>query len=179
MKRDFVLDKEDYVDFNIFVYDTSPAAKRKRTIQMIVFPIIYLLIPVFLNIYKSVPYIQTFPIFIIASIVWVIAYPKISKFGVKKNVRRVVDFNEKKGNKMTGDYSVEITDKGITVDNGQGSVEMLWENISEIKEDEKRIYIFLNSMTAYIIKKDAFADQKEEEEFKNTIITNVEKSKTE
>lgn len=177
MKRDFVLTTEDYIDFNLFIYNTSPPLKRKRIIQTIVFPIIYLLIPVFLKIYRGTPYSQSYPIFIIASILWVIFYPIVTKYGVKKNVKRIVEHTEKNDQKMTGEYSVELEDTGVAIVNEVGRVDMKWENISELKEDDERIYIFVDQFTAYIIKKDAFTSKEEENTFKNTVINNVEKTK--
>lgn len=177
LKRDFILTTEDYIDFNLFIYNTSPQFKRKRIVQTVAFPIIYLLIPVFLKIYRGTPYSQSYPIFIIAAVLWIIFYPIVTKFGVKKNVKRIVEHSEKNDKKLTGDYSVELESDGVKITNELGNIKMKWENISELKEDDERIYIFLDQVTAYIVKKDAFENKEEENMFKNTVTENVEKTK--
>lgn len=157
MKRNYVLTKEDYVDFNLFYYKINPQMKRKRIMQTIIFPIIYLLIPVFLKIYKNTPYNQTLPIFIVVSIIWILAYPKLSKWAIKKNVRKVIENSEKNGGNLTGNYSIEENEDGITIMNDVGKIFIEWSQILYVREDKERIYIFINQATAYIVKKSAFS----------------------
>ncbi len=175
LKRDFVLTKQDYIDFNLFFYAVNPQMKRKRLIQTIIFPIIYLLIPVMLHIYKQTPYSQTLPIFVIAAIAWIIIYPKLSKWAVKKNVAKVIENSEKNGGNLTGDYSIEEKETGIEISNEVGKIFIEWNQILKLEEDDERIYIFINPATAYIVKKNAFLSKDEEEALKNRISSKAAK----
>ncbi|MDO5708116.1 MAG: YcxB family protein [Andreesenia angusta] len=176
MKKDFVLTKEDYIDFNLYFYNNSPQLIRKRNIQRFIFPVVYLLIPVFLNNFNKVPYKQTLPIFIIAAIAWLIIYPKLSIYGVEKNVKRIVEKSEKGENSLTGDYTIETKEDGLLISKENGNVDIKWNQIIDLKEDDKRIYIFMSPMVAYIVKKEAFSPD-EEEVFKQLIKSNSDNIK--
>lgn len=175
--KEYELTAEDYVKFNLFYFDTSQKVKRNHMIQRILFPAVYLLMPVFMNIFMDKPYKSTLPLFVALSAAWFFFYPKIARMSVSKNVKMMIKNGEKKGEKVTGKYSVELQKHGVKLSHESGSIKMKWDQIVDLKEDDERIYLYASELTAYIVKKSAFADKAEEEEFKNIVRENIEKAK--
>lgn len=51
-----------------------------------------------------------------------------------------------------------VSDEGITVSQGEESIELLWGHFQKYKKSEKRIYVYTSRMTAFIFPKNQIED---------------------
>ncbi len=163
MEIKYELNKDDYIEFNLNYVENSKAMKKNVFIQRYLVSIIFLLVPFALKKSTDIPFSYWMTVFIIAYTLWVVFYPKYFNKTVKKNVEKML--GEGNSNSLYGEHKLSLTEDGITETNEAEKLEIGWNSIEKIVKTEEHIFIYLDSIKAYIVPKRAFKDNKEEEEF--------------
>lgn len=161
MNLKYELTKQDYIDFNINHMKVSPVLKRLVLIQQFVIPAFYLILPIFIYSLFDTPLWLWYAAFIPLSILWAIFYPKhTNKLMVKRLVKML---EEGKTDTIIGEHMMTISEEGIT-DITEFN-ETKYKKIDKIVETKKHLFLYVNSVTAYIIPVTAFEGEVEKKAF--------------
>lgn len=111
-------------------------------------------------------------IFLIASIIWFLYYPKSHKKSLAKQTLKMITEDENKG--FLGSQTLEMDDESITVTNEHSCKKMKWSLFNKIICTDEYIYIYDSSVSAVIIPASAF----ENIDDMNSFYKNVEEKLT-
>ncbi len=165
MNLEYQITKQDYIDFNIYHMTHSVTMKRSLFIQRFIFPIIFLVLPIFLIRITAIPLWYWFTTFIISSILWVVFYPKSLKKSVKRKISKILE--EGKNTGILGNHIFSFTEEGI-VDKTEFS-ETKYSLIEKVVESETHIFIYVSAVMAYIIPIRIFGSADEKNNFLNIL----------
>lgn len=157
--------EQDYIDFNIYHSHHSPSIKRLLRLQRYgVALLLMILVPV-MHLIGCGSLIFLFTYFAVIAIVWIIIYPKVYERSLKRRIIKLVE--EGKRNYLFGWHELTITQDGI---HGKTEAsETTWHCIEKAVETEKHVLVYVNSITAVVISKNAFASSEEKDRFLNEL----------
>jgi hypothetical protein len=161
MKLEYEITKQDYIDFNIYHMTHSETVKRSLFIQRFIFPIIFLVLPIFLIKITDIPLWYWFSVFIISSVLWIIFYPKFLKKSVERKISKMLAEGKTTG--ILGNHSFSFTEEGF-VDKTEFS-ETRYNLIEKVVESETHIFIYVSALMAYIIPIRIFGSVDEKKNF--------------
>ena len=161
MKLEYDFTEQDYIDYNIYHSKYSPSIKRLLRLQrygvafllMVLAPLMHMISHDSLNFYLIS--------FAIASIAWVILFPKLYESSLKRRILKIVE--EGRRNSLFGRHELRITQDGIHGKTGVS--ESTWHRIERAVETEKHVIVYVNAITAFIVPKSAFTSEEEKERF--------------
>jgi hypothetical protein len=165
MKLEYEITKQDYIDFNIYHMNHSVSIKHSLFIQRFIFPIIFLILPIFLVKITDIPLWYWFDVSIISSILWIIYYPKFLKKSVGRKVSKMLEEGKTTG--ILGNHIFSFTEEGV-VDKTEFS-ETSYNLIEKVVESEAHIFIYVSAVMAYIIPIRIFGSIDEKENFLNIL----------
>jgi hypothetical protein len=165
MKLEYEITKQDYIDFNINHMNHSVTMKRSLFIQRFMFPIIFLILPIFLVKITKIPLWYWFGVFIITSVLWIIYYPKFLKKSVERRISKMLEEGKTTG--ILGNHIFSFTEEGV-VDKTEFS-ETRYNLIEKVVESELHIFIYVSAVMAYIIPIRIFGSVDEKENFLNIL----------
>ncbi len=148
---------EDILQFNLYVQKQSPSQQRFISFIQYFFPIIIIFLSFYL-IYMVGLQLQSI-LYIIFSILWFVFIPKLIRITTKYQAKRLL--GEGKNSAMLGNFILTLSENSIHYRSDSGESTTHWNGINKISESNQYIYIFLSSISAYIIPKKAFAKDEE------------------
>jgi hypothetical protein len=175
MKINYELTKDDYIQYNIFHLSYSKTAKNAMLLQRFLVPIMFMLLSFLFSRVSEIPLWLWLVCFSIASIVWVIAYPKYIRSIIRKRASKML--NEGRNTGMLGKQSIELTEDGIVKTNESSESKSKWNIVENIVETKDYIFIYISAVMAYVIPTRAFSDNEEKGNFVNTLNKMVNLSK--
>ncbi len=171
MQLTYTLTEQDYIDFNLYTFKTSKTMKRGVLRQRIIGPVIFMAASRFAPRILDIPAWFSYLIFGLASIAWVIYYPKkIEKHLVKTIKKR---FEEGDNHGLLAETVLIMDEEGLHFQNDYNESFVKWSVVNKIEESESHIYLFNSSISAHIIPKMAFSSTNEMEEFRRQVDTRI------
>lgn len=149
MQVNYELTKEDYIDFNMYHGLRSKTVKKSMFLQQYILPIVYLIVPFFLEDFKSPKFKYCMGVFIVIAISWIILYKKYLKKYMRKRIVKMID--EGDTSKNFGNKVMILSEEGIEDIGKNDQSKLKWEGIYKIEESDKHIFIYKNSMSAYVV----------------------------
>jgi hypothetical protein len=146
---DYKIDENDHLIFQLYNASKSKKEKKKRFINKILFPIIYILIGIF--DYINDKYVSSI-IFLSLAILWFILFPIWEKRSNIKHFKNFIkeNYSEAIGRQSTIEISNDfIKSKSINSESTISTIE-----ISEINEIPSHVFIKLKSGHTYVLPKD-------------------------
>ncbi|MDF2988016.1 MAG: hypothetical protein K0R50_3526 [Eubacterium sp.] len=154
MEIEFDLNKQDYIDFNIFHAMNSDTVKKSLVIQRYLAPIIFLIVPFLIAGLADLPLIYWMCVFIVIGAVWIIFYPKYFKAMILKRVAKILD--EGKNEDLWGKHRVIVNEEGLLEQSKNGENKINWNGVERIVSLNQHFFIYISSVSACIIPKRAF-----------------------
>lgn len=151
MEIKYNLTEEDYLNFNVFHMKNSKSANKALTIQRILSPICFLVFSYFFSIISDVPFLLSFSIFLVLSILWFVFYPKYFYSHVIRHVKKMI--KEGKNDGLLGEHTFIMSEDGIVDTTTNGETKVTWPGIKDFKEDHNYFYLYNTSVSAYILPK--------------------------
>ena len=164
-KFECITTDKDYYEFNKYHMTDSPDVKKSGLIGKLYVPVIFLIMFIYYIIRGDDWYTLSFALilFSIVSVIWFFSLKPLSLFILKLHIR----FMKKNGKlpysnyatlEFFDDYFVEITENTKT--------EVKYDAVFKVRVNEpKAIYIYQNSVLAYIIPFDVFVSDAERDKF--------------
>lgn len=149
--------------FNIFHAENSPTIRKSILIQRLIGPVIFLIMTFYAKRKTGIPLWYWFIIFGTFGVLWYIIYPKYIKWEVSRRTSKLI--KEGKDEKILGNKNIKLTPEGIYGTSLYSEEKVKWNSIEHIEETEDYIYIFISSISAFIIPIRAFNDTDTKEAF--------------
>lgn len=163
MEISYQLTEKDFLDFNIHHAKNSSHIQKSILIQRISGPIIFLIAPFFATKQSGITIWYWFVLFGIVSIIWFIFYPKYIYWEISRKTMKIIKEGENKN--ILGEKTIVLTSENI-IETGLSNEEKIKLNsIQKIEETEDHLFIYISSMSAFIIPLRAFEDSKSKDEF--------------
>lgn len=150
MKINFEVNKDDYINFNLYHLQNSKTHKKMFNIIRYFIPIVFF-IPIYMigtQIFNQ-PSIYWIIVAVIFSFYWILTYPKQYKRLIVKQTNKIL--NEGDNSSIFGRKTLEIIDGSIEVKGESTSEIVLLESIKDIKVYEDMILIYISGFMAHII----------------------------
>ena len=150
MKITFEVNKDDYINFNLYHLQNSKTHKKMFNILRYIIPIVFFILIYMIGtkIFNQ-PSIYWIIVAIIFSVLWILKYPKQYKRLIIKQTDKIL--NEGDNSSIFGRKTLEITDKFIEVKGEFTSEKVSLESIKEVKVYEDMILIYISGFMAHII----------------------------
>lgn len=174
MEIKYELTKDDIIDFNLYHSENSKTIKRSLNIQRYIISVIFVFAAIVMSSYLDIPYSFTIPFFLVVSLIWIFYYPKFFKWLIKRNVSKMLD--EGKNKAIIGEQRLSISNEGIIAISEAGEMKSNWSLVEKIGKTKKNIYIYISSISAYIIPIKAFNNEEEVNNFISTVNKYIEKN---
>ncbi len=163
MKIEYELSKQDYIDFNIYHANNSEVVKKSLLVQRYVTPVIFLILPFLLGRVTEIPLWYWFTVFLVTAVLWVAFYPRYFMAVTMKRVSRMVD--EGKNKDLLGKQSIIVDEEGFIRKSQNGENRMNWSGVEKIVSAEKHFFIYVSSISAYVIPKSPFENESDKDRF--------------
>ncbi len=161
MKFAYEVTKEDIINFNLYHMENSETERKRRLREKVFFVLWTLFIYLIFN-YNNISY-QSFAIFIPVFLFGALIIFLLKKYRfwlVKRQVNSLL--NEGNNNGMIGIQTLEITDDFLIVTNQQETSNLNISKLNKVVEDDSYIFIYTNSISAFIISKKFINDKDKE-----------------
>lgn len=163
MRIDYDLTREDYLAYSIHHMEHSKSIKRSLFIQRYLLSLIFFVFPFIMANATEVPLAFWLAAYTIIYILWVIYYPRYFVRSTKKRITKMI--NEGKNENLFGAYSIALTEDGVEQTSKTGESSVTWGGIERIDETKDHIFIYLSSVSAYVIPIRAFDNEEQKKEF--------------
>lgn len=151
MEITYNITEEDYLNFNMFHVENSKTIIKTLNIQRFSVPIFFLIFSYISSKIGDTPFIVSFIVFLILSILWIIFYPKYFYKHIIRNARKMLKEGKNAG--LLGKHHMNMTEDGIEETTSNGGTKVNWSGIEQFKEDHYYLYLYNSSVSAYIIPK--------------------------
>lgn len=163
----YSLPQEAFFDYNVYYSTQAPAQQKHIQKWRMLPPLVWTLMAVtgvvFLNTAELYLRVLIVVVCSVASLVWYIRYPVIFERSVFKILKRWLA--EGKYNEYAGDYTLELTDDGLRETAPGRVAEIGYDQLKNIIEDRRWIYILTDSISTIIVPYDAFETREDKEHF--------------
>ena len=149
-KINFDLDKEDWLEFNLYWIKNSPSSKKMKNRSLLALPILSVGIILLEGLNKG-EWLIPIVVFGVANILWYVFYPKRYENRVLKNSEKMI--SEGKNKKLLGPHEIELSDSGIKEQTPSSKAEVNWDIIEKFVETDDYFYLFDSAVSAYILPK--------------------------
>lgn len=163
MELKFELLEEDYINFNIDHANKSPSLKRNVTFIRILGPVTFLIAPFIVIKFSEIPLWYWMTLFGITSIIWIVFYPRYFDWEMRRRIKKML--KEGKNESLFKERKISLTDEAIIETSSSSQSSTIWSKIDRIEETDRYIYIYNSSISAYIIPKRVFKNNKEKTNF--------------
>ncbi|PSL41478.1 YcxB-like protein [Planomicrobium soli] len=151
MEINYSVTEEAYIDFNLFHIKNSKSTQKTITIQRVIIPIIYLLIPILFSYILDLPFLFLFVPFFVFSVLWAVFYPVFVYRNVKRTAKKMI--REGKNEGMLGNHKMIFSDEGLREKSSKGEKKVYWLGIEHLAEDTDNFYLYNIAVSAFIIPK--------------------------
>lgn len=163
MKINFDFSTEDWLALQDHYLSNSKTFKLYKIMATVAGPIIFLLVILFQLINGKPDYLLAI-LLGIASIGWVMLYPRIFKSTNIKRSRKI--FEEGDNSNLIGPHEIVLNEGEISYKDPGSKSTIRWDSIIKYSEDEKHIILFITSLSAIVIPKEkAITDLGKEQVF--------------
>jgi len=156
---------EDFIEFNIYNNDNNTQLKRRQKMVYYLFPAIWICLGVFNLIIQN--HLSDMILWVTLSVLWLIFLPLYYKWKTKKNILKFYMKDENK--KMLGKHQIEFNNEYIEENGDFGNIKRKWSGVHKIISINNYIFIYLDSIMAFVIPKDSFPSNKDMEKFLETV----------
>jgi len=157
---------DDIIVFNKFHYENSPSVKRSTYLLQLFLPVSYFVIWLVDGLLDKFSF-KYLIIFFIISILWVFFIPILNKW---YHIRNSIKMYSEGDNKIfIGQRILTISPNGIIVKSDNGESKINWNLVNKIVESNDHLYIYVSSVSAYIIPKKIFKDEIDQNNFMKTL----------
>lgn len=171
MKINYNLNKDDYVNFNIYHSQHSDSIKKNLKTQRFITPLIFFIFPFIAKVNTGISFFYWLSIFAVIYILWTIYYPKYYFHTVKKGVGRMIE--EGKNHDLLGPKTIELREDDIFSSGENSESKVKWHSAERYIETDQYIFIYISAMEAYIIPKRDFESEDQKESFINILDSKI------
>lgn len=156
---EFSLEKQEFIDFNIYVQKNKTNYKKTIWGVRIMGPILFVLVGFMLSknmdTYGGV--IFNYSIWGIASILWLLLIEKHLLRTVTKKLHKLIEKSE--NDSLLIHRTLEISETCIRSNSNLTSSRINWDGVIAVEESDKALYIFISAVQAVIIPKRILRDE--------------------
>lgn len=150
MKLKFDFDMNDWMQFQKLYLVESKQYKWTKFLVMIIIPLFFSILIV-IDALSGTLRIPMYLILAAASVAWVVFYPKKM---LKSTLKRIQKMLEKGDNtSLIGKHTLEFTNDNILYQDPSGETVTSWSNIVRFVDAGNYYFLFITSISAYIIPK--------------------------
>lgn len=175
MHVEYVLTKEDYLEFNIFHMTYSKSLRKSLFVQRYLVSFIFLIVPFVVARFTSIPLWYWLTVFGLVYVLWVVFYWKYFRWTLGRRISRMID--EGKNVDMLGKQSLRLDEDGIVNTSRLSESKTNYEAVEKVIETKEYVYIYISSIMAYIIPVKSFGSIDQKEELINKLNDKVDLSK--
>lgn len=152
---DFTMD--DWMAFQKHYANTSKDFKQVKIISIIAFPAILALYSIWDYYFqKEMTYIW-FAIFGISTLLWLYFFPRYLDRKTIKNAKKIIERWDNKS--ILWKQDMTLTEEYLFVKTAGTEQKVYWSKIYKIEENDEHIFIFLTTISAFIIPKEDIKEQ--------------------
>ena len=157
MEVTYALDNSDYLSFNKFVINRTPAVKRQMLLRYLGLPTLIAVEVYFIHL----PLALYLPFVLVFSAAWIV-YLWWAQ-------RRAVTMQAQMRPGALGLHTVALQPDGFYSQSQAQDTRVKWQNITEVADSPQMIALFLSPRYGFIVPKRAFADPTEASAFLETV----------
>ena len=167
----FKLDEQDYYEFNRYHMDNAPQMKKQLRFLRFLFPVLIMLIGVFLHFTLEISPVS-YIIWGVFAVSWIVFFKRIANYSLKINMKKL-----KKDGKLVYDKDVAICfyDENFTEKSVESESTFKYSMIEKIGVSHAGIYLYMGALLAHIIPKSVFESEAEFDELVAFINSKVNK----
>lgn len=162
MKIAFDFTEQDYIDFNMHYYETSPTMRRSLNKSRIAGTLICFMMPFVAKDFGRVPFPYLMGGLGIMGILWFFFFPSRLQKLYLKQIKKML---QEKPNTFFGPKTLELRDDGIMVKGDAQESLNTYSSISQMYEHKGSIYLYNSAVSALIIPASAFSSSSERQAF--------------
>lgn len=151
MDFEYILSKQDYIDFNVFHISYSDSMRRSVFIQRYIPPIGFLILPFILILVTTIPLWYWLTVFVFTSILWIAFYQKYIERSISKRISKMLDEGENEGKGILGKHKFSFSKEGIVDICEHSELKTKLNAIENIVEAKEHIFIYISPVSAFII----------------------------
>ena len=144
---------EDIVEFNRYHMAHSPTIRRSLRTARLLVSVAFVAAGILLSVAKGT--FTDVAVFGLVSVLWFLLMPAFVGRRTIKNVRRMLSEGENRG--LLGKCTLSIAVDGLRVVRETGESTFAWCAVDRIVTAERHVYIYVSTVEALVIPKDAFA----------------------
>ncbi|MGL5821972.1 MAG: YcxB family protein [Sarcina sp.] len=167
MKLYYVLDKEDYVSFNVHHIENNKILKISMGIQRFGIPILFIICAFLISLILKISLKVSVGVLGGVAILWVIFYMPVFKYFMVKNINKMIEKDSRSFN--LGERILEINLNFIKQVTEEKEEVYDLDKILAIESNDKYTYLYISEADAYIIPHRCFKDNDTKAEFFNII----------
>lgn len=171
LKLYYVLEKEDYINFNIHHIENNKVLKVSMGIQRFGIPILFIIFSVLISLILKISLKLSVGVLGVVSILWVIFYMPVFKYYMIKNINKMVEKSPELFN--LGERIIEVNSLSIKQITKEKEEIYDLNKIIGIEDSEEYTYLYINEANAYIIPHRCFNNNDEKANFLNIINKNI------
>ncbi len=162
MILNYKVGRQDFQDFAVYYALHRPAYKWSIACLCLLVPALMLaLTPIVFSTFAHVTLLRWLVISLAASAFWILTVPARYRAMVRRRVAR----QDQDSGHLVGEYSLELRDDGLYLrkDHEQDLIE--YPVITQLVEDNGRVYVFLGESGVLIIPEGAFVEDSQKQAF--------------
>lgn len=159
----FSLTLKNYVDFNLYHMKHSKSMRRNFIILRYIIPLIFLICGFILYYLSNGDNVKVYFYITLGVVVYITIFSKIYVDQIKKGIIKLI--NEGKTDDLLGEQTISLKDDYLENNTVGGCEQLRYNMIERIEANEEYVYIYINSISAFIIPNSAFSNQEEKDKF--------------
>lgn len=163
MSLNFTLETKDYIAFNLYHTYHSPSLKKMMLAQKFIPLLVFVIAPVMAIKVTQQPPVYWGVVFGLVSIIWLIRFPKYFERNLTKRLAKMIGEGKNQG--LFDPKSMVINEEGIHLESLSENSHTRWQAIEKMVIDKDHIYLYNSAISAFIIPKSAFEDEKACDDF--------------
>ena len=159
MKTSFNFDMKDWIEFQKYGLLTNKSYKKWKYISLLMIPILLIILTI-LDYFKYGFLLgQKILFYLVVSIIWILfRYFFYDKLIIKKIKKILEKWNN---SSLIWEHTISFEEDCFNISLPWSDSKVYWSKINKIEENEKYIFIFNSSLSAYIIPKFKLWDNSE------------------
>lgn len=164
-KFEIQINDNDYYEFNRYHITESADNKKGMLFYRLYVPLIFICMFILFALGNQSPFMLIFlaVFYGIISLIWALATKSILSYSIKRRIKKM----KKKGDMLyTESAEMEFYEEGFTETTKNAKSEIKYDAVYKVKVNEgKAVYIYQNSVQAFIVPFSAFKSDEERKEF--------------
>lgn len=160
MELNYNVTEDDYIAYNVFHYENTPALKNQTMIIGILVPILVVVIG-----FTAKGGFDTFSLGVAGLFVlfWFLFAKQHRKSAVKQSIKKLI--KKGGGQEFIGPHKLKLHENDIVAEITNKITATSYNAVEKIGRDDSHFYIYVGSMSAYIIPFSAFESTAQRDEF--------------